>query len=230
MAALEAAAVSLAALRDAPQSIRLHVLPILGDRWLVPRFTGFAERHPEIDVQFTTFVTSDVAEEADGVFRFGEGVWPGHDADYLFGRTVLLVGAPHLLQRQGPLATPADVARFPMLEHFQTPLRWSEFTQAHGLDAITPSHTIRFGFYALVIRAAIFGQGLALVPKRLVEEELASGKLVNPCGLHFESRHVYYFTTPKGRRPKRELRLFRDWLIAEAGQTGGLAPAKELDA
>ncbi|MBB4042094.1 DNA-binding transcriptional LysR family regulator [Microvirga flocculans] len=215
LAELESAGAQISALKESPWSVRLHVLPIVGDRWLVPRFSRFTELHPGIDVQFTSFVTADTTEATDGIFRFGEGYWPGYRADYLFGRNVALVGAPSLLSRLGGIQTAQDVRRYTVLDHFQTPLRWSEFAAAHGLDDLTPFRTVRFGFYSLVIRAAISGQGLALVPRRLVQEELETGRLLNPAGLGFKSRHAYWFTTPEDWPMRAGLQVFHRWLLAE---------------
>lgn len=216
LAELETGNAQVSALKASPWSVRLHVLPIIGDRWLVPRFSHFAERHPEIDVQFTTFVTTDTAEAADGVFRFGEGEWSGHQASYLFGRDVALVGAASFVARLGGIGTAEDVRRYTVLDHFQTPLHWREFAEAHGLEDFVPVHKTRFGFYSLVIRAAIAGQGLALVPRRLVQEELEAGRLVNPAGLGFKSRNAYWFTTPEERPMRPGLKTFRNWLMEEA--------------
>ncbi|MGK9165196.1 LysR family transcriptional regulator [Inquilinus limosus] len=221
LGALEIAAGRIAALRGSPNVIRLHVLPILGDRWLVPRLSQLARARPELDVQFTTQATGDTIEEADGVFRFGEGDWPGQQqADYLFGRNVALVGAPSLLARMGGIRTAEDVRRYTVLDHRHTPLRWSEFAEAQGLAEFAPAHMVHFGFYALVIRAAIAGQGLALVPRCLIEEELLTGRLVNPEGLGFHSRHGYWFTVPADRTPRPGLVAFRDWLLDEAQRLG----------
>jgi LysR family glycine cleavage system transcriptional activator len=215
LAELEAAGARVSALKASPWSVRLHVLPIIGDRWLLPRFSRFSELQPDVDVQFTNFVTADTAEEADGVFRFGEGDWPGQRADYLFGRDVALVGAASLLARMGGLTMAQDICRYTVLDHFQTPLRWGEFAAAHGLDDLTPAHTVRFGFYSLVIRAAISGQGLALVPRRLIQDELTSGRLINPAGLGFKSRNAYWFTMPQDRPLRPGLEAFHRWLLAE---------------
>lgn len=221
LGALETAAGRIAALRGSPNAVRLHVLPILGDRWLVPRLPLLARARPELEVQFTTQATGDTVEEADGVFRFGEGDWPGQQqADYLFGRNVALVGAPSLLSRMGGIATAEDVRRYTVLDHRHTPLRWSEFAEAQGLAGFAPAHMVHFGFYALVIRAAIAGQGLALVPRCLIGEELLIGRLVNPAGLGFHSRHGYWFTVPADRTPRPGLVTFRDWLLGEARTLG----------
>ncbi len=216
LVALASAVGGVAGFRPEQPMLRLHVLPILGDRWLVPRFSRFAEEHPEIEVQFTNFVAHGTAEAADATFRFGEGDWPGQQADYLFGRDVALVAAPDLLARLGPIDDIRDVARFPVLDHPPTPLRWGEFAKANAVADLVPQRVIRFGFYALVIRAAIAGQGLALVPRALVVEELSGGRLVNPAGLGFRSRHGYWLTRPADRPPSPALVLLRDWLVAEA--------------
>jgi DNA-binding transcriptional LysR family regulator len=218
LGALETAAGRIAALRGSPNAIRLHVLPILGDRWLVPRLSLLAGARPELEVQFTSH--GDTVEEADGVFRFGEGDWPGQQAEYLFGRNVALVGAPALLARMGGIAAAEDVRRYTVLDHRHTPLRWSEFADAQDLVDFTPAHMVHFGFYALVIRAAIGGQGLALVPRCLIGEELLTGRLVNPAGLGFHSRHGYWFTVPADRTPRPGLVAFRDWLLGEARTLG----------
>jgi len=219
LGALETAAVRVAALCTSPPAIRLHVLPILGDRWFMPRYSRFAELHPDIDVQFTTFAPSDTLEKADAVFRFGEGESPGWNSDYVLGRDVVLVGAPQMIARAGGISSIEDIRHFPALEHSQTPLRWNDFVQACDLVDFTPTRHIRFGYYSLVIRAAIGGQGLALVPRSLISDELANGQLANPLGLGFESRNCYWFTTPKDRPLTRELATLREWVLREAARS-----------
>lgn len=215
LGALENATLRVAALGSLPNAIKLHILPIMGDRWVIPRFVSFAEAHPEIDVELSTFATSDLINQADAAFRFGEGDWPGQSNHYLFGRQVALVGAPHFLAKLGGVTKPDDIRAFPLLDHKHTPLRWSEFAEAHGIANFTPERITHFGYYALVIRAAIAGQGLALVPRGLIADELALGKLVNPQGFGFISSHAYWLTCPEDRPQRPAMRLFLDWLLHE---------------
>jgi DNA-binding transcriptional LysR family regulator len=219
LGALETASVRVAALRQSRPVLRLHVLPILGDRWFMPRFPDFVDAHPEIDVQFSVFAASDTAEQADVVFRFGEGDWPGWTADYFLGREVVLVGSPSFIARGGGIEMPEDAAAFSLLEHTQTPLRWNDFAASCALGDLHPRRTVQLGYYSLVIRAAISGQGLALVPRSLILDELASGHLVNPCGLGFASTNCYWLTTRTDRPQRADLDAFRDWALAEAGKT-----------
>lgn len=214
--ALEDAALRVARLSTDPDVLRLHTLPILGDRWLLPRFAQFAARYPTIDVQFTSFETPGQADP-DAAFRYGSPPWRGQLADYLFGRDVALVGAPDYIRRVGRLETLDDINLFTLLEHPPTPNCWRNLQASLGLPANAPEprHYVRFGFYTLVIRAAIAGQGLALIPRELISQELMSGDLLNPGGLGFQSPNCYWFTRPIDRTPRRALNLFHDWLLEE---------------
>lgn len=196
--------------------IRLHMLAIVGERWLMERFPHFAEAHPGIDVQFTNFVSEVDIEEADLDIVHGVGPWPGRDSHYLFGREVALVAAPSLLERMGGFARPADIQTMTLLQHFQMPAYWAEFTEAHGLRGAVPAHTVRYGYYSVIIRAAVAGLGLALTPRCFVTEELASGALVNPLGLGFESAAGCWLTVNPQSRQSADRDALLAWLKAEA--------------
>lgn len=210
--AMEVAGFRASQLQADPHQLRLKVLPILGDRWLLPRFAGFSHEHPEIEVRHTTLPTEDAAEQPDGAFRFGRGPFPGEEALYLFGRDVRLVCAPAYLARLGGGTTVEDLAGGTVFEHPGTPLHWSDLTSGLGKPHLQARNITRFAYYTLVLRAAISGQGMALVPVPLIEAELASGQLVNPGGIGYASEVGYWFTTPADRRPTAALEVFRDWL------------------
>ncbi|MGL5448638.1 MAG: LysR family transcriptional regulator [Rhabdaerophilum sp.] len=202
--------------RNQRQPIRLHMLAIVGERWLIERFPLFNAEHPDIDIQFTNFVSETVAEEPDLDIRHGVGPWPGRICTPLFGQKILLVAAPAFIESMGGLNSPADVQKMSYLQHFQMPAYWAEFTEAHGLRGALPAHTMRYGYLSVVIRAAISRLGVALVPACFVREELASGALVNPLGLGFESALRFWLTLPEQAAERREVMVFADWIRAEA--------------
>lgn len=225
LAALERATERVAEARDVSR-LTLHVFATLGERWLLDRFPAFAQEHPEIEVRFTAMLSSDGTKqsELDADFRFGTGIWPGHAAHYLFGREMLLVGSPALFKRYGELTTPFDILRFPWLQHFQVPHAWEELIESvPGLEAASKAATAPqasvYEFYNVLIRAAVSGLGLALVPKIWILNELASGQLVNPLNLGVTSRYGYYFVVPEHKVDLPALCSLRDWLLAQAKQT-----------
>ncbi len=213
---MERGARRLAERSASARPIRLHMIAIAGERWLMERFPLFAQAHPEIDVQFTNFVSENETEEPDIDIVHGAGPWPDREAHYLFGRQVALVAAPSLLERMGGFARPADIQKMTLLQHFQMPAFWAEFTEAHGLRGAVPAHTVRYGYYSVIIRAAVAGLGVALAPRCYVAEELASGALVNPLDLSFDSATGCWLTlNPQGERGPGFTALVA-WLREEA--------------
>ena len=198
--------------------VRLHMLAIVGERWLMARFPDFTAAHPDIDVQFTHYVSENETEEPDIDIRHGDGHWPDHEARYLFGREMAFVGAPAFLERHDGLARPGDVQTLTLLQHFQMPAYWAEFTEAHGLRGAVPAHTIRYGYLSVIVKAAVAGLGFALVPRCFIREELESGTLAELAHLRFESGSGYWLTHPKDALRRREVKLLADWLEREAAE------------
>lgn len=196
--------------------VRLHMIAIVGERWLMRRFPDFAARHPEIDVQFTNYVSENETEEPDIDIRFGAGPWPGYAQHYLFGRDVALVAAPSYLERIGGLSQISDVQQLTLLQHFQMPALWAEFTELNGMRGAVPAHTIRYGYFSVIIEAAAAGLGAALLPRCFVRDELEAGKLVNPKGFGFDSLSACWLLIPTERSPTSRAETLAQWLLDEA--------------
>ena len=220
LAQLAVASGRLSTLSTAPASLTLRILAILGDRWLLPRFSRFSKNHADVDVQFTSLLSRDRVQESepDGVFMYGEGVWPGRVCDYLFGRKMLLVASPSILERN-PLTSLEEVKNFPLLRHFEAPHSWDEFCDEHGFSLPQQTRFIRYEFYSTMLKAAAAGMGMALVPAVFAQEELQRGELVNPLQLGSSSRYGYYFVFPERQQNDPALAMFRSWLLEEAMET-----------
>lgn len=198
------------------RALRLHVVPVVGERWLMPRFPRFQAAHPKIDVRFPYFATNSDAGDADAMIRFGNGQWPDRAVEYLFGRDLHLVGAPALVQR----VLAGDLQTITFLEHHQAGCGWADLEGAAPLPA--RAQVLSFGFYALIIRAAVSGQGLALLPTCLIEEELARGDLLRCGGISRRSPNGYWLTHANGRETDGDFLALRDWIVGEAAQASEL--------
>lgn len=210
--ALENAAFAAAQLQAAPHALRLKVLPILGDRWLLPRLADFNRRHPQIEVQYTTLATDQPDQQPDGAFHFAQAPPPGARSMPLFGQDVRLVCAPDYLDRLGAATTLEDLARGTIIEHPGTPLHWADLVAWHGKPGLKARNIVRFEYYTLVLRAALLGQGMALAPRELIAADMANGQLVNPGGVRYDGMFSYWFSVPAGPRPSGALVSFWDWL------------------
>ena len=67
-------------------------------------------------------------------------------------------------------------------------------------------------------RAALAGQGVAILMPAFFADELASGRLVQPFPFVRRSSETHYWLVyPEARRRSPKIRAFRDWILAEVG-------------
>lgn len=205
-------------------AVHLAAVPTFATRWLIPRLSHLQASHPDIVVHIETrtrpfmfastgFDAAVYAGSADQVSN-----WAGVQATLLLHEEVLPVCAPQLLSATGAQTTPQDVAQLPLLQQSTRPFGWSQWFDAMG---VTTTHALsgpRYELFSMTTAAAIHGLGVALVPRLLVEDELARGDLVVACDRPLQGERAYYLVSPLQEQEPKALVLFRDWLVlATAG-------------
>jgi DNA-binding transcriptional LysR family regulator len=213
----EAATLQVLAYGSGGGMLTVASLPTFGSRWLVPRLGDFTARHPDIQLNLVAemkpfdFTGSDV----DAAIHFGTEEWPGAVCHRLMGEIVVPVGAPSLLAGAPRCVHPEEVTRFPLLQHATRPQAWEEWLRACGAEGVDGRRGPRFEEILMVIQAAVAGLGLAVLPRFLIREELASGRLVVVLDRPVRSRHAYYLVHPQGTSDVRRIAVFREWLLAQ---------------
>lgn len=182
---------------------------------LVPHAGAFLQQHPHIRIDFATDDARIdlVAEGVDLAFRLGALTDSSLTARGLGAYHRVLVAAPELLKRIGPIKSPTDLAGAPCLR-FSTaaaPSQWSLSsdgeTRAVAIDGPARASSGR------VLRdLAVQGVGIAFAPCFLVRRDLESGALIRvlpdwigPC---VEAHAVW----PSGRNLPRKARAFLDFI------------------
>jgi DNA-binding transcriptional LysR family regulator len=79
----------------------------------------------------------------------------------------------------------------------------------------------RFELFTMLAQAAMQGLGVALIPPMLIEEELASGRLIAPVVHRYVSEKAYYLIYPEHETETTPLAEFREWLVGEAARYRG---------
>jgi len=216
--AMQEASLLVSRLNPYRKTLRVQVLPILGDRWLLPRFSRFTELHPDIDVQFTNLNYLEQSETPDAIFSFSTEPPSTNTSVYLFGREALLVATPSYWKKNGSPKELNELLSCTFLEHSGTPYLWSSFATSVGLDNILPDRIINYGYYTMVIRGALSGQGIAFIPKELIEEELETGQLTHHPSFTLSCNAAYWYTPAiltegSGKDVEEILLSFQDWLF-----------------
>jgi LysR family glycine cleavage system transcriptional activator len=204
--------------RPCRQAITLSTTPAVAVRWLLSWVCLLRESHPDIDLRIHAShepvaldgVTADIA------IRYGDGRWPGLVAEKLFDNTFIPTCSPRLgLQ---------DVAELPRhtLIHFRnqavvsSPLDWALWQKQAKVAGLDVSAGLVFSDETHAISAAIGGQGVALMSRQLIEDELREGRLVQPFGPEVEGK-PFFLVYPESRRDDPAIRAVRDWVMAVPG-------------
>jgi DNA-binding transcriptional LysR family regulator len=198
-------------------TLNLAILPAFGMRWLMPRLPGFARLHPDITLNMSTrLVPFNFGSEAfDAAIHFGQPDWPGTDAMLLRHEAVIAVCAPALCDVPA-IRTPRQVMALPLLQIQTRPRAWADWLESFGEDATGPINGTVHDQFSTIIQAALHGLGVALVPDYLIEQELATGRLVPVLDGSREAKGSYYLVWPQARTRDPTLKRFRDWLATQA--------------
>lgn len=199
-------------------TLNLAVLPTFASRWLLPRLSDFRDQNPQIVVHAQT-VTSTFdfgAHTYDAAIHYGAEQWPDADLERLFGEIVNPVCSPQFLARHA-IATVDDLKQLPLLHVVSRPDGWEQWFAA--VDAPTADlEGMLLDQFSLASEAAKAGLGVALLPKFLIEPELASGELVAVFDRSVQSEGAYYLAWPGTRAGHRPLMIFREWLREQASE------------
>jgi LysR family glycine cleavage system transcriptional activator len=200
------------------RALVVSAAPSFAARWLIPRLERFGTRHPDIELRLlaTTRMVDFEAEDVDLAVRYGSGRYPGLHVERLRAESVIVIAHPRLA---AGLRQPADLAGATLLHNSflnwdPTFPDWPAWLRDAGVAAPAPLRIRTFDDANLVIEAALAGLGVALTWRTLVNEELASGRVV---ALFQEQplANAYHFVCPLARLAQPRVAAFRQWLLDE---------------
>ena len=199
--------------RDRGRALSVSTLPSFAARWLMPRLGRFMEQHPEIDVNLHTSVALVDLErdEIDLAIRFGKGDWPGLEAVKFMDDELFPVASPRFNRGRLP-RRPAELAKFRLMRSDDE--FWTPWFQAAGVRGIAEPQSPVFSDSALLLQAAVDGQGIALARRSIAEDDLRGKRLVRLFDIAAPAQGANYLVWPKGKLSPNAA-LLRDWLFEE---------------
>lgn len=222
LAQIEMSANAIMTYSDRNEILRVATLPTFGIHWLAEQLPSFFETYPDINLSLTERVqTFDLEQEdIDVAFFHGHGHWPNLECHRLFEEEVVAVAAPGFVDRQlgKPSLKRADeLARCRLLHLSTRPDAWHRWFASQQIASNSSYHGTRLETFQMLIRTAMAGGGLALVPRLLVEHELASGQLVLAWPHALRNPDAYYLVYPEKLGELSRVRHFVSHILACAG-------------
>jgi LysR family transcriptional regulator, glycine cleavage system transcriptional activator len=197
--------------------LNLVVLPTFAAHWLVPRLSDFQNRNPAIMVHVTTRQSpiNYASEPFDAAVFHGASHWPGTISYHLMDADVIAVSSPKLGAKRA-IKTAADVATFPLVHKTGKSSRWAEWMAEAGVTLDRPLHGHAYENFAMMAQAAVAGLGIALLPRYLIADEIASRRLEIVASEFADLKTSYYLILPETRSGSGAVKSFAEWVIAEA--------------
>lgn len=204
-------------LRAAPlrQAVTLSTTPAVAVRWLLPWVCMLRDHHPQLDLRLhATHETVPMdGVTADMGIRYGDGHWPGLVAEKLFENVFVPTCSPQLGLREPTDLIGQTLIHFEPQQVTRFPMGWAEWQRLAQVTGLETGAGLRFSDETHAISAALDGQGVALMSRHLIADELERGRLVQPFGPDLDGK-PFYLVYPESRRDDPPIRAVRDWVLA----------------
>lgn len=209
------------AIKLSSQHVTLSCSTAFAHYWVVPRLTDFKKLHPGIEIRVQT-TDRDVDFSQDNVsleVRRGSGEFPGCHAIKIADEQLYPVASPAYLDKKGRPSNANDLLNYSLI-HLEEPFRlrptWADWLQAHGVTYTDTGGGLRLNDYALVIQAAIAGEGVSFGWHHIVERLVAQGLLVKLMEGTYKVGQGFYVVWPKRNILSPQSEIFLSWLQSAA--------------
>jgi len=189
--------------------VRLTSIPSICGLWLMPRLAQLEAGNPPLRIDLMVeHRSADL--ESDGIdlaIRCGRGGMPGRQSVQLFEEHCYPIAAPALAVAIGQ-GVPERLLDWPLI-HDSDASAWRAWFATQGLDYKPRRQDRRFEDYNLVLDAAAHGLGIALARPPLVQEMLASRRLLPVDRRTALNTVAYWLDRPEGKLRPAAMELAR---------------------
>jgi LysR family transcriptional regulator, glycine cleavage system transcriptional activator len=199
--------------------ITVHAPVSLAALWLAPKLPTFSILNPSIDVRLSSVIWDNAIldEATDLEIRYGAGQWHGYRSEHLLSQSILPVCSPVLLRSVEAGADPAALLLRQPIHIMGYENHWLKVRQALEFSTVAASMGATVDTTIAALELAAAGAGVALAHRIFLAAYFSTGRLVSALPREFTDDNSYFVITPeRPQRIRREVQLFRDWLIAAA--------------
>lgn len=196
--------------------------------WIMPKLNLLREAYPEIDLRLQS---SDREPDIDteGIslaIRHDNGNWPGCDAALIAPEVIYPVASPHVMNAAVNLNEVPDLIHQRLI-HLEEPIRerptWAQWFAHFGITDHEPTAGLRLNDYALVLQAAIAGEGFSFGWHHLTEPLISQGLLAARQEWRWETGRGFYLVWSKNVPLLPQAKCVRDWLVSLASKSDDTA-------
>jgi DNA-binding transcriptional LysR family regulator len=208
---IEAAIDEIEARTTGLETITLSVSTAFTTHWLMPRMSRFSQCFPNVDMRYQLMSgrIGGPLVDVDLGMRYLDARSVKATDSLVLPEITLPVASPHYLARR--VARPDAMAGAALIHMDNQDRHWADRLDPGG----RADNALVFSDYAVVVQAALLGQGLALGWLNVVSHCLANGQLA-PLGeqVTISPRHCC-LVSPDNRPTRPIVERVRQWIIDE---------------
>jgi LysR family glycine cleavage system transcriptional activator len=158
--------------------LRITLPPTVAFRWLVPRITQFQKQFPSVAIQISTSLAPVDLEAGEADIEVRAYLDPPDHlmATLIFDGELIAVCQPGYLDPA--IGLEEQLKKVPMLISQSRSSDWATWLAGSGINPPEGCATLEFEYSFMAYEAAAEGGGIAIAVRSLVEDDLASGRLI----------------------------------------------------
>lgn len=196
------------------QNITVSVTPTFATKWLIPRLVDFSQEYRDIELQVlaTEKILHFKNDGVDLAIRYGQvPLGAGLNIELLVLDHFIVVASPKLIAKNGDNIDIKKIQEFTLIHDAHQ--LWSIFFNELNVDIdLQNCRHLRFNQTALAIDAALTGQGIALVNKMFVYDQIQAGTLIQLFAHSLEQESGFYMVSPRYVQDIESLEKVKHWL------------------
>lgn len=215
------------------QTVSLSVSTGFTTHWMMPRMAAFKKQFPTVDLRFQLVMgaLAGPVNDVDLGMRFVNGSDERHEAAFIMPEILIPICSPSYRESHGPDGEGVKRTPDTTINLSDAQPDWSSlFLPANEGDAV---NSMIFSDYAIVVQAALLGQGVALGWLNVVAHWLRTRGLVPAREQLMTTGRRCHLVRLRDKPPRAIVGQVRDWLIAELHSdvmaVEALYPALNLD-
>lgn len=185
--------------------------------WLIPRLGELEDTFAEVTVRIISQEYGEPQRPGDISIRFGLAEDAGEVR--LLGDGVFPAASPLYLDRRGMSGDAYDFARMTLLTMEAARSQWHDWPswfRSVGAEMPAGARVLDFNSYAMLVNAALAGQGVCLCWDGVLNSFLDTGALVRLEGPEAVSARGYFMAARDGLAADPQVRGILDWIAENA--------------
>ncbi|MEK1928806.1 MAG: LysR family transcriptional regulator [Pararhizobium sp.] len=197
------------------ETVSLSVSTGFTTHWMMPRMEKFKARFPHVDLRFQLIMgaLAGSVSDVDLGMRFVDGSDDRHEAAFVMPEILLPICSPSYYERHAAGAGGVETAVSTIVNLSDAQPDWSRLLSPRQTGETTNS--LIFSDYAIVVQAALLGQGVALGWLNVVAHWLRALALVPARQDLMITGRLCHLLRSRDKPDRPVVAEIRDWIIDE---------------